>query len=245
MANENLTPEIDPMDQPLPFWTMALLPVYVLVVIGIFIFPIAGDWTWLEGWIFVVPLTLSISIGYWIINQRNPRLIRNRAKTRKEGLTAATRESAGSDRWIVPIMGITFFGAMILPAVGHRLGWAALPLWVAILGAVLVNVGAWVMNMAMLENAYASKLLDINKDQFLIDTGPYGRVRHPLYTGGILMMLGVPIALGSLVSLVLGTIASLMLVIRIRFEEEMLVQGMDGYEAYQQRVKYRLIPGIY
>jgi protein-S-isoprenylcysteine O-methyltransferase Ste14 len=108
-----------------------------------------------------------------------------------------------------------------------------------------MNVGVVIMNIAMLQNAHASKVLDINQDQALVETGLYGHVRHPLYAGAILLALFIPIALGSLWGLLPASLSVLMLVIRIKYEEEMLLKGMDGYEDYQSRVKYKLIPRIY
>jgi protein-S-isoprenylcysteine O-methyltransferase Ste14 len=116
---------------------------------------------------------------------------------------------------------------------------------VEMVGVVLMNIGLIIANMAMLQNSYASKILDINEDQILVDTGLYGKVRHPMYSGMSLMILAVPIALGSWISLIPAAVAALCLVIRIGFEEEMLVKGMDGYEDYQTRVNYKLIPGIF
>jgi protein-S-isoprenylcysteine O-methyltransferase Ste14 len=116
---------------------------------------------------------------------------------------------------------------------------------VEIIGLIIMNIGLIIMVISMVQNAYASKILDINKDQKLIDTGLYGHMRHPLYTGAILMILGLPIALGSWISLIPAALGVLALVIRIRFEEKMLIKGMDGYEEYQKRVRYKLIPKIY
>ena len=110
---------------------------------------------------------------------------------------------------------------------------------------VLSNAGLIVMDIAILQNSFASKLLDVNKDQVLVDTGLYAHVRHPLYAGGILMILTLPIALGSWWGLIPAAAAALTLVARIPPEEEMLLQGMEGYEEYRARVKYRLIPKIY
>ncbi len=233
------------MDKPLPLWFMIILPLYIggLLVLGLL--PISGDWGWLEAWIFIISVSVNMSIGFWVINAKNPRVLRNRMKYKKEGLSAVTKKSAGSDWWVMPVMTIGFFGAMIFPAFEHRWGWPALPLWVAIIGAVLVNIGVLIINLAMLENAYASKILDIRGGQTLIDTGLYGRVRHPLYSGAIVMILATPISLGSLWALVPAVIAVLTLVVRIRYEEDMLVKGMDGYREYQQRVQFKLIPGIY
>ncbi len=99
--------------------------------------------------------------------------------------------------------------------------------------------------VAQMQNAFASKLLDINKDQKLIDTGLYAKVRHPLYSGAIFWALGSPIALGSVIGLIGSILVIIVLIIRIKPEEEMLIKGMEGYGDYQKRVKYKLFPGIY
>ena len=101
------------------------------------------------------------------------------------------------------------------------------------------------LTISQVQNAYASKILDINKDQKLIDTGLYSKVRHPLYSGAIFWVIGTPIALGSIVGLVGSLLVILALLIRIKFEEEMLIKGMEGYEDYRKRVKYKVFPGIY
>lgn len=245
MANDVTSPDLDKMDQPYPIWWMLILPFYAGGFMALLIFPAAGDWRWLEGWLYIGSFALVTGVCYWIINQRAPRVLRNRAKTKKEGLTAATKESAGSDRFIMPIMGISFFAAMILPGLAHRYGWGSIPLPIEIGGLILSNFGYILFNTALLQNAYASKLLDINQGQQLVDTGLYGKVRHPVYTGGILMMFFVPIALGFWWALIPAAVACGSLVARIKYEEEMLVVGMEGYEDYQNRVKYKLIPGIH
>ena len=113
------------------------------------------------------------------------------------------------------------------------------------IGLAVVNAGTIIMDIAMLQNAFASKLLDINKGQTLIDTGLYAHIRHPLYSGASLMILALPIALGSWWGLIPAIIGGLSLVVRIKFEEDMLVTGMDGYSDYQSTVKYKLLPKIY
>ena len=113
------------------------------------------------------------------------------------------------------------------------------------IGLAVANVGLIIMDIAILQNAYASKLLDINKGQELIDTEMYAHVRHPLYSGVILWILALPIALGSWWALIPASVAALSMVVRIKFEEEMLEKGMDGYTDYQTRVKYKLLPRIY
>ena len=241
---ENQTPR-DAIDKPLPLWLILLLPIYAGSFLSLFIFPVAGDWCWFEGWAYVIVFAINIGISYAIINRKNPRVIRNRAKLKKEGLTDATRKSAGSDRLVLPIAAVTFFAALIIPGLGHRFGWPTIPVVVEMIALVLTNLGVIVMNIAILQNAFASKLLDINKDQVLVDTGLYAHVRHPLYAGASLMILATPVALGSWWALPPAVMAALTVIARIKPEEEMLLQGMAGYEDYRKRVKYKLIPKIY
>ncbi|MGF1506849.1 MAG: isoprenylcysteine carboxylmethyltransferase family protein [Chloroflexi bacterium] len=236
---------VDKMDQPLPTWLMLLLPLYTMVAIGLFVFPFAGDWLWLNGWLFVSSFSLSTSIAYWIINQKNPRVLRNRMKTKKSGLTNATQQAASSDRFIMPALTLTWLAALAVPSLGHRFGWPSLPLAAAIAGLVMSNAGLIVMHAAVMQNAFASKLLDINQDQHLIDTGLYGIVRHPLYAGVSIWILFAPLALGSLWGMIPSVLSVMVLAMRIRFEEDMLVSGMPGYAQYRSRVRYRLFPGIY
>jgi protein-S-isoprenylcysteine O-methyltransferase Ste14 len=245
MEQENPGNEILGMDKPLPLWFMFILPFYMVGILTLVVLPLAKDWSWLEAWIFIITFAVTMTIGTAIVNKHNPRVLRNRMKMKKDGLTAATKKSAGSDRWIMPLMSIGFFGALILPAWAHRLGWPALPFAVEMIGIVLTNIGLIIMNIAMLHNPYASKILDINQEQNLIDNGIYAQVRHPLYSGASLLIIAIPIALGSWYGIIPAAVGVLCLVVRIKFEEDMLVRGMKGYQDYQKRVKHKLIPKIY
>lgn len=233
------------LDQPLSIWFILFIPVYVAFFLSLVIFLPAGDWTWLEGWILVGSMSVNMGVGAFILNKNNPRVLRNRMKTKKEGLTAATKKPAASDRFLMPILSVFMIGALIVSSLGHRFGWYTLPFWVAVVGAVAVNLSEILLQVVISQNAHASKVLDINQGQQLVDTGLYGQVRHPLYSAFCLMMLFWPIALGSVWGLPLSILACLGLLVRIHFEEQMLLNGMEGYAEYRQRVKYKLIPGIY
>ncbi len=245
MSNEILENEIDKLDKPLPLWTIALIPVYLSVLFIIILFPLAQDWAWIEAWLFIISFVINMTISFYLINKKNPRVLRNRMKVKKVGITEKTKSSAGSDKFILPILAIGFVAALILPIFDYRNQWSSIHFAVEIIGLAIFNVGVIIMDIEMVQNAYASKILDINKDQKLIDTGLYSHVRHPLYSGAVLMILGMPIALGSWISLIPAAIGVLSLIIRIKFEEEMLIKGMDGYIEYRTRVKYKLIPKIF
>lgn len=245
MSNETEQNKIDKSNKPLPLWGIALIPVYISALFIIILFPLAQDWAWIEAWLFIISFVINMTTGYYLINKKNPRVIRNRMKLKKVGVTEKTKRSARSDWFVMPVLSIGFIGALIIPPFDYRYQWTPIPFMVEIIGLIFMNIGLIIMVIAMVQNAYASKILDISKGQKLIDTGLYGHMRHPLYTGAILMILGLPVALGSWISLISAAIGALALIMRIKFEEKMLIKGMDGYEDYQTRVKYRLIPKIY
>jgi len=245
MSDETPKNKIDKSEKPLPLWGIALVPVYISALFIFILFPLAQDWAWIEAWLFITSFVVNFTIIYYLINKKNPRVIRNRMKVKKVGVTDETKKSARSDWFIMPLLSIGFFGAILLPPFDHRFLWSPIYFVIEIIGLIILNGGLIIMGFAMVQNAYASKILDINKGQKLIDTGLYGHMRHPLYTGAILMIIGLPIALGSWLSLIPAAIGVLALIIRIKFEEEMLIKGMDGYEEYRTRVKYKIIPKIY
>ena len=210
MSNETPQNITDKLDKPLPLWGIALIPVYISVLFIIILFPFAQDWGWFEAWLFIISFVVNFTISYYLINKKNPRVIRNRIKIKKVGVTEKTKSSSRSDLFIMPLLSIGFLGAIILPPFDYRFQWTSIPFYVEIIGLVILNGGLIIMDFAMVQNAHASKILDINKGQKLIDTGLYGHVRHPLYTGAIIMILGLPIALGSWISLIpaaLGVLA--------------------------------------
>ncbi|MCP4762444.1 MAG: isoprenylcysteine carboxylmethyltransferase family protein [archaeon] len=189
---------------------------------------------------------MGLNITYYIrINKKNPAVIRNRMKFKKTGVSDEIKKEAGSDRWIMVIMGFTGVSTWVLPGLNKRFSWSSIPLSVEIVGFILGIIGIIIFLKAQEQNAYASKLLDINKDQKLIDTGLYSHVRHPLYSGAIIWIIGTPIALGMWLDLIPAILFCLTLVLRIKYEEEMLIKGMEGYEDYKTRVKYKLFPKIY
>lgn len=237
--------KVDKSDKPLPLWGIFLIPVYISAMFIIFLFPFAQDWEWIEAWLFIISFVINMTLIYYFINKKNPRVIRNRMKIKKVGIDEKIKISARTDWFIMPILGIGFLGALILPPFDHRYQWSPIPFMIEIIGLVIMNIGLIIMGVAMVQNAFASKILDINKGQKLIDTGLYGHVRHPLYSGAILMILGLPIGLGSWISLIAALIGVLAIILRIKFEEEMLIKGMDGYDEYRSRVKYKIIPKIY
>ena len=233
------------LDQPLPIWFLVILPVYSGGFLALLLLPAAGDWRWLEAWLVIISFAVITTIYYALINKNNPRVLRNRMKVRREGLGEKRQTTAFRDLLAMIGLGLGFFGFMVIAGLDYRLGWSSVPFWLKMVGLVVFNIGYVIMNTVLLQNAFASKLLDINQDQQLIDTGLYARVRHPMYSGVLLWLAFMPLALGSWWALVPAVVAVVAIILRIRLEENMLLDGMEGYADYQERVRYKLIPGIY
>ncbi|MFX0022632.1 MAG: methyltransferase family protein [Candidatus Hermodarchaeota archaeon] len=254
MNEEKNNTKIDKRDKPLSPLFIAIVPIYGLVFVAICIFPIATwswnpfDWTWIEGWGFIIVFAVWLFIYVLVLNKKNPRVLRNRMKIKKEKKMEEekSKQASASDKWILPLFGLSFFLTFIITDLDHLFNWSvAFPIWLEIIGFVLLGIGLYLLALAQLQNAYASKVLDIREGQKLIDTGLYANVRHPIYSGFLVMVIGIPIGLGSWWAIIpaIGTIFGL--IVRIKYEEEMLLKEFEGYKEYRERVKYKLIPKIY
>ncbi|EUA68374.1 ergosterol biosynthesis ERG4/ERG24 family protein [Mycobacterium xenopi 4042] len=134
---------------------------------------------------------------------------------------------------------------LIVSTLGHRFGWALVPTPICLLGDLFVAVGLGVAILVIIQNNYAAATVRVEANQKLISTGLYGFVRHPMYTGNVVVMIGIPLALGSYWGLVFVLPGVLALVLRIRDEEKLLRDELDGYPEYAQKVRYRLVPGMW
>jgi protein-S-isoprenylcysteine O-methyltransferase Ste14 len=240
VADQNQTDPVSDLDKPLNGLLLMLFTVLGAGIQAPIFFFTAGDWTWIEAWVYIL-----LFLGYFIwsmsiINKKNPRLIRNRIKQKKEGIS----KPAGSDKIILPIFGLLFTLAFVLPSIDYRFDWTTIPIAIEIIGFMMIVLGFYLLHLTMMVNAYASKVLDIREGQKLIDTGVYAHVRHPMYSGFSLFVIGIPIALGSWYGLIPAILAIITIYIRCNFEEKMLIDGLEGYIEYMNRVKFRLIPYI-
>jgi protein-S-isoprenylcysteine O-methyltransferase Ste14 len=134
---------------------------------------------------------------------------------------------------------------VIVSVLDHRFGWSSVPAAICLVGDVLVAVGLSVAILVVIQNSYAAATVRVEAGQKLISTGLYGVVRHPMYTGNVITMLGIPIALGSYWGLVIVVPGSIVLGLRIRDEEKLLQEELDGYREYTQNVRYRLLPYLW
>ena len=137
---------------------------------------------------------------------------------------------------------VCFCALLAVSGLDRRFGWSTVPTAVSVLGLVMVAVGLGMSMLVMFQNRYAAANIVVEKDQPLVSTGLYGIVRHPMYSGSVVMMIGMPLALGSYWALLVAIAALVLLVIPIVDEENMLSQELTGYRDYMQKVHYRLVP---
>jgi protein-S-isoprenylcysteine O-methyltransferase Ste14 len=137
------------------------------------------------------------------------------------------------------------FGMIAFSAFDHRMGWSSVPVWVCLLGDVLVAVGLGIAMLVVIQNGYAAATVTVETGQRVVSGGVYKFVRHPMYVGNVIMMVGMPLALGSYWGLPFVTVGVAVLVFRIVDEEKMLTEELAGYREYAQRVRYRLMPNVW
>jgi protein-S-isoprenylcysteine O-methyltransferase Ste14 len=158
-------------------------------------------------------------------------------------LSAGPRNEKEKSQKIIQVLAqLSFMGIIIFPAVDHRLGWSFVPVWVVLTGDILIIAGFFIVFLVFKKNTFTSAIIEVADGQSVISTGPYRWVRHPMYMGALIMLLGTPPALGSWWGLLLLIPMVFVLAWRLLNEEKFLVGNLPGYTEYQKKVKYRLLP---
>ena len=206
---------------------------------GVALFVPAGTVHYWQAWVFVAVFALTTTIPSALLAVRHPEAL---ARRMKAGPAAETRPA---QRVIISLTIGLVFVTFALSALDHRFGWSSVPTWLVIVGNILVAVGLSIAQLVIVQNNHAAATIRVEADQPLVSTGLYGLVRHPMYLGTVIMMIGTPPALDSLWGLLAVVAAVPVLAARILDEEKMLVAELAGYLDYTQQVRYRLIPGVW
>jgi protein-S-isoprenylcysteine O-methyltransferase Ste14 len=156
-----------------------------------------------------------------------------------------TKEKAGKQKAIILLAVFLILPSYIIPGLDVRFGWSQVPAWLSVVALVLFVVGYAIFFLVIRENSYASRVVEVEEGQKVISSGPYGVVRHPMYIGVMLIYLCAPLALGSYWALIPGSLMLVVIVTRLLNEEEILAKELPGYMDYMEKVKYRLIPGVW
>jgi protein-S-isoprenylcysteine O-methyltransferase Ste14 len=206
------------------------------VVFGLMLFLPAGTFNYWQAWLLLAVFALSTWIPSIYLLRTNPVAVQRRMRA---GPTAETRTV---QKVVIAGWYLSLAAVLVVSTLDHRFGWSPVPTGICLAGDVLVAVGLGVAMLVVIQNSYAAATVRVEAGQTLISTGLYGLVRHPMYTGNVIMMVGIPLALGSYWGLVFVIPGLIVAVVRIHDEEKLLQQELDGYREYTQKVRYRLVP---
>jgi protein-S-isoprenylcysteine O-methyltransferase Ste14 len=217
------------------FSSLLLLP----LVIAALLFIPASTLDYWQGWTFlVVYFALSVAITLYLM-KKDPKLL----ERRMSGGPWAEKER--TQKIIVVFASLGFIGLIVVPALDHRFGWSHMRPSMALAGDVLVALGWLAIFRVFKVNTFSSATIELAPDQKVISTGPYALVRHPMYASALVMLLGIPIALGSWWGVLVLVATMPALLWRLLDEEKFLARNLPGYTQYQAKVRYRLVPRVW
>jgi protein-S-isoprenylcysteine O-methyltransferase Ste14 len=211
----------------------------LVVVLSAAVFVSAGTWRYVEGWVFLgVFVAASLAITVYLA-KKDPALLQRRTQA------GPIAEKERRQKIIQAVASLAFLATIVVPALDHRFGWSRVPLPAVATGDALVAVGFLIVFFVFRENTFTSAVIEVAKEQRVVTTGPYAVVRHPMYAGALVLMAGVPLALGSWWGLPpLGPFTAV-IVWRLLDEERFLEARLAGYAAYRQKTRHRLVPGVW
>ncbi len=205
------------------------------VLVGILIF-LPGGFDYPCGWLLMAILFVPMLFAGIVMMVKCPELLRKRL---------SAKEKQGEQQLVVRLSGLMFVLGFVAAGLDHRFGWLPIPMWISIAAALLFLLAYILYAEVLRENAYLSRTIEVQEGQKVIDTGLYGIVRHPMYMATLILFLSIPLVLGSVISLVFFLAYPAIIIMRLKNEEKILEQGLEGYAEYKKRVKYRLIPFIW
>jgi len=203
---------------------------------------LSGNWHWIQGWIFGSWFFVLFGICLFWMYFKDPALLDERLRV------PGTGGESRFDLVILTAVKVGFIGWFFLPSLDVRYGWTSRqPMWGEMLGGIALLSGSFFLFRSITDNTFLSQVVRIQTDRGhrVVDTGVYGFVRHPMYLGVCLILVGGPLLLGSATGLIPGVAVILLLILRIMGEEKLLIHDLLGYQAYRQKVRYRLVPHVW
>jgi protein-S-isoprenylcysteine O-methyltransferase Ste14 len=218
---------------------VAATSVLGLISFGLILFLPAGTLNYWQAWVFIAVFTVATIVPTIYLARTNPAALQRRMHAGPWAETRTAQKVIMTGSFVIPL------AVMIFSAFDHRMGWSHPPGWVSVIGDALVAAGLLIAMLVVVQNGYAAATVTVEEGQTVISGGLYKFVRHPMYVGTVVMMVGVPLALGSYWGLLLVLPGLAVLVFRILDEEKLLTQDLAGYREYAQRVRYRLVPNVW
>ena len=207
-----------------------------VLMLALLLFIPAGTFNYWNAWLLMGLLFIPMFIAGIILWIKNPDLLRKRLNV---------KEKEGEQKKVIGMSAIIFIIGFVLAGFDFRYGWSNMPLCVVISASAIFVISYILYAEVLRENTYLSRTIEVQENQKVIDTGLYGIVRHPMYFATTLLFLSFPIVLGSWFSFAMFCFFPFLLVKRIKNEEEVLENGLEGYKEYKQKIKYRMIPFVW
>ncbi|OBA76887.1 hypothetical protein A5641_20280 [Mycobacterium sp. 1554424.7] len=199
----------------------------------------AGTFHYWQAWVFLAVFTAATLGPTIYLAKANPAALQRR-------MHAGPRaEPRAAQKVIITGSFLILFVMMAFSAFDHRMGWSTVPAWLSLLGDALLATGLGIAMLVIIQNSYAAATVKVEAGQKVASGGVYKFVRHPMYVGNVIMMVGMPLALGSYWGLLFVIPGIAVLVFRILDEEKLLIQDLPGYREYAQHVRYRLVPNVW
>jgi protein-S-isoprenylcysteine O-methyltransferase Ste14 len=192
-----------------------------------------------QGWVFLAAFCVPTALVGMYLMKHDPVLLERRLKG------GPRFEKQGRQKTIQGLATIAFVVLSGFPGVDHRFGWSHVPWSVVALGNVLTVAGLVLIFFVFKANSFTSSTIAVHEGQSVVDTGPYAEVRHPMYAGALITLWGTPLALGSWWGLLMAVPITLVVAWRLLEEERFLVKSLPGYAEYREKVKHRLVPGVW
>lgn len=208
-------------------------------VFALLLFVSAGTLDYWQGWAFLGVFTAVSLIATGYLAMVDPAALERRMHA------GPSAENRPRQKLAMSGISVCFVATLVVAALDRRFGWSDVPVAVSVAGLVMVAAGLGAAMFVVVQNPYAAANITVEEGQPLAETDLYAAVRHPMYTGGLVMMAGMPLALGSSWALLVTLAGLVLLVVRILDEETMLAEELPGYPEYMIKVRYRLIPLVW
>ena len=207
-----------------------------VVLMGLLLFLPAGTLNWWQGWLLMGILFVPMFVAGLVMMKKNPELLKSRLNAKEE---------QSEQKTVIALSGLMFLVAFITAGLNYRFSWIVMPDWVSYAAAAVFLIGYILYAEVLRENVWLSRTVEVQENQKVIDTGLYGMVRHPMYMSTLFLFLSMPLVLGSVISFGIMLLYIPIIAKRIRNEEQVLVEGLQGYAEYKKRVKYKVIPFVW
>lgn len=209
---------------------------FLPLVLGLLVLLPAGTLNYWQVYVYIGVLIVPVILVLFYFLRVDPRFLERRTKA---------KEKEKQQKLIAILSTFIFLTGFILPGLDHRFSWSEMPAYISILADIVILLGYLIIFIVFRQNSYASRIIEVDKEQQVISTGLYGIVRHPMYVGVLIMYIPTPLALGSYWGLIPFALLPLSLALRILNEEKVLSENLKGYKEYCQLTRYRLIPYIW